>query len=149
MTIDVVVQNVSSLSAVPSAVQFEQWAAAALSGQGETELTIRLVDSEESQQLNERFRQQCKPTNVLSFPADLPQAINLPLLGDIVICAPLVESEAKEQNKSPTAHWAHLTIHGILHLMGYDHQTDEEAAEMEALEIGIVRSLGFPDPYQS
>ena len=86
---------------------------------------------------------------VLSFPADLPEEVGLPLLGDIVICAPLVSEEALAQNSSVEAHWAHLTIHGVFHLLGYDHQSDEDAAEMESLESEILLSLGFPDPYHS
>ena len=148
MTIEVEIQRETSLSSVPPDQQFEQWAAAALQGHGEAELVIRLVDLEESRRLNEQFANRNKPTNVLSFPASLPPSIHLPLLGDIVICAPLVEREAEEQNKSMLAHWAHLTIHGILHLLGHDHQSDEEAAKMEALETGLVQSFGFPDPYR-
>jgi len=148
MTIEVEVQRETSNSSVPSDQQFEQWAAAALQGHGESELVIRVVDQEESRRLNEQFAKRNKATNVLSFPAGLPPSIDLALLGDIVICAPLVEREAEQQNKSVVAHWAHLTIHGILHLLGHDHQSDLEAANMEARETSLVQSFGFPDPYQ-
>ncbi len=148
MTIDIVVQNACSFSEVPCDQKFEQWATVALQERGEAELLIRLVEKNESRQLNARYRNRDKPTNVLSFPADLPQEIDLPLLGDVVICAPLVAQEAEQQNKSPESHWAHLTIHGTLHLLGYDHQTEEEAAEMESLETSLLQSIGFPDPYK-
>jgi probable rRNA maturation factor len=147
VTIDIVVQNACSFSEVPCDQQFEQWATVALQERGEAEVLIRLVDKNESRQLNARYRNRDKATNVLSFPADLPQEIDLPLLGDVVICAPLVAQEAEQQNKSPESHWAHLTIHGTLHLLGYDHQTEEEAAEMESLETSLLQSIGFPDPY--
>ena len=149
MTIEVEVQRETSISSLPSDQQFEQWATAVLRGQGEAELVIRLVDQDESRRLNEQFANRNKATNVLSFPAGLPPSIELSLLGDIVICAPLVEREAEDQNKTILAHWAHLTIHGILHLLGHDHQTEEEAADMEALETGLVQSFGYPDPYRS
>jgi len=148
MTIDVEIQRESNFPSVPSNQQFEQWAAAALQDHGEAELVIRLVDLEESRRLNAQFANRNKATNVLSFPASLPPAVHLPLLGDIVICAPLVEHEAEEQNKPIMAHWAHLTIHGILHLLGHDHQSGREAAKMEALETRLVQSFGFEDPYQ-
>jgi probable rRNA maturation factor len=148
MTIEVEIQHSTSSSPVPSDEQFEQWAEAALQDHGEAELVIRLVDREESRSLNEQYARRNKPTNVLSFPASLPSSLCLPLLGDIVICAPLVECEAKEQNKPVLAHWAHLTIHGVLHLLGYDHQSDEDAAKMERLEADLLLSCGIPDPYR-
>ena len=147
MTIEVEIQKASSSSTVPSDLKFRQWAAAALHGFGDAELVVRIVDRDESQQLNARFRNGETATNVLSFPAELPEEVDLPLLGDVVICAPLVEQEAQEQNKLPESHWAHLTIHGILHLLGHDHQTEEEAARMESLEISLLQSLDFRDPY--
>ena len=147
MTIEVEIQKAFSSSTVPSDLKFRQWAVAALREFGDAELVVRIVDREESQQLNARFRSKETATNVLSFPAELPEEIDLPLLVDVVICAPLVEQEAQEQNKLPESHWAHLTIHGILHLLGYDHQTDEEATRMESLEISLLQSLDFRDPY--
>lgn len=114
------------------------------------ELTIRIVDEVEAQQLNETWRQRTGPTNVLSFPYECPECIeNLGLLGDIVICAPLVAREAAEQQKSGHAHWAHLVIHGTLHLLGYDHTDDSQAQAMENLEIRILHNLGYPNPYHT
>jgi len=147
MMIEVEIQKASSSSTVPSELKFRQWVTAALHEFGDAELVVRIVDRDESQQLNARFRSRETATNVLSFPAELPEEVDLPLLGDVVICAPLVEQEAQEQNKLPESHWAHLTIHGILHLLGYDHQTEEEAARMESLEISLLQSLDFRDPY--
>jgi len=111
------------------------------------QLTVRLVDTEEGIALNQDYRHRQGATNVLSFPFDEPFQMQPPLLGDIVICAPLVAAEARQQNKSLLAHWAHLVVHGTLHLLGYDHLGDNQAQEMEALEIMILAQLGFPDPY--
>jgi len=147
MSIELQIQNASSVAHVPSDEDFNRWVRAVLQTRGDAVLTIRLVDIDESRALNSRFRQQDKPTNVLSFPADLPDEIELPLLGDIVICVPLAEAEALEQGKAVQSHWAHLTIHGVFHLLGHDHQEDEEAFEMEALESAVMQVLGFPDPY--
>ena len=115
----------------------------------QAEISIRLVDREESQALNRDYRQKDKPTNVLSFPADLPEIVDLPLLGDLIICASVVEQEAKEQDKASTAHWAHMVIHGTLHLLGYDHIDNHEAEAMEALETDILATLGIACPYHS
>ena len=116
------------------------------------ELSIRLVNEKEGSNLNQTYRDKTGPTNVLSFPfenpANLPPDQNLPLLGDIVICVPLVRQEALAQGKAEINHWAHLTIHGTLHLLGYDHTNDEEAQIMEQLETEILADLGFPDPYK-
>jgi len=111
------------------------------------ELTIRIVDEAEGSELNSRWREKSGPTNVLSFPAEPMPGAPDDTLGDIVICAPVVAREAAEQGKLFEAHWAHLTIHGVLHLRGYDHQTDAEAAEMEALETQLLKQLEYPDPY--
>ena len=112
------------------------------------EITIRIVGEQESQQLNNTYRHKDKPTNVLSFPFESPIEIEVPLLGDLIICKQVVEAEAKEQHKSLTAHWAHMIVHGCLHLLGYDHILDEEAEEMENIEIDIMQQLGFNNPYQ-
>ncbi len=143
----IAVQNATSFSPVPSDQQFTRWVSAALHKHGDAELLIRLVDRQESRQLNTRYRHKNKATNVLSFPADLPEEVGLQLLGDIIICAPIVAEEAREQHITAEAHWAHLTIHGILHLLGHDHELEEEASEMESIESRILNSLGFPDPY--
>ncbi len=147
MKVEIEVQNATSLTAVPSSQQFERWASAALRKHGDAEVLIRLVDRQESRRLNDQYRHENIATNVLSFPADLPEEVGLALLGDIIICAPIVVEEARDQHKTAEAHWAHLAIHGILHLLGHDHQAEEEASEMESLETRILQSLGFPDPY--
>lgn len=135
----------------PTLSQLSKWVDATLAATEAiptSELTIRIVDIEESHSLNHQYRGFDKPTNVLSFPFDAPPGIELNLLGDLVICAPIVEKEAKEQGKSQIAHWAHLVTHGTLHLLGYDHIEDDEAEVMEALETAILNSLGYPDPYK-
>ena len=141
-------QKAIQAQGLPSRAQFSRWVAAALEGRrAMAEVAIRLVDEEESRALNRSWRNQDYPTNVLSFPAGLPAGVPLPLLGDLVMCAPLVAREAAEQGKSPAAHWAHLTVHGSLHLLGYDHESEAQAAVMEPLETAILGTLGFPDPY--
>ncbi|MCL2912621.1 rRNA maturation RNase YbeY [Shewanella corallii] len=134
---------------LPCEAQFETWVRAALGNtMDEAELTIRIVEAEESQTLNRDYRGKDKSTNVLSFPFEAPPGIELPLLGDLVICAEVVENEAADQNKPVEAHWAHMVVHGCLHLLGYDHIEDAEAEEMESIETQIVESLGFEDPYK-
>ena len=110
-------------------------------------VSVRIVDAEEGRALNQRWRERDRPTNVLSFPADLPPELELPLLGDLVLCAPVVLREAAEQGKRAEDHWAHLVIHGVLHLLGMDHQDDAEAEEMEQREREILATLGIGDPY--
>ncbi|HEX7816088.1 rRNA maturation RNase YbeY [Dyella sp.] len=135
---------------VPSAASFRQWTDAALAGakrRKATELSIRLVDSAEGRQLNRDYRGKDYATNVLSFPAELPPGMPMPLIGDLAICAPVVTREAAEQGKPARHHWAHMTIHGVLHLLGYDHIEDAEADVMEALETRILARLGIADPY--
>ncbi|MDA9556257.1 rRNA maturation RNase YbeY [Vibrio sp.] len=150
MNIDLDLQiAVEKSSDLPSIEQFNHWLTHALSVRDkDSELTIRIVDSEESQALNHEYRGKDKPTNVLSFPFEVPPEIELNLIGDLVICQPVVEVEAKEQNKTLTAHWAHMVVHGTLHLLGYDHIDDTDAIEMETLEINILAELGFENPYQ-
>lgn len=147
MTIELAVQRATAFEALPVDADFESWVKAALQGVEDAELTVRLVDEGESRDLNQRYRGKDAPTNVLSFAAELPEGVDLPLLGDIVICAPLVAAEAREQGKAERAHWAHLTVHGVLHLQGYDHQQEADAVAMEALEIEVLASLGIGDPY--
>lgn len=133
----------------PDAQAFEQWVIAALGERYQhAELSIRIVDEEEMTALNNQFRGQDKPTNVLSFPAELPEGLDIPLLGDIAICASVVESEASEQQKKLISHYAHMTVHGSLHLVGYDHIEDQDAATMEALEITILNQFGIENPYE-
>lgn len=147
MTIELDLQIATDFEPLPGPDQFRRWAEAALSGRDEAELTVRLVGLAESRELNARYRRKDSATNVLSFPADVPEGIKLPLLGDVVICAPLVVREAGDQGKAPLDHWAHLTVHGILHLLGYDHQSEAEAREMESLEIRLLDGLGIGNPY--
>ncbi len=133
---------------LPAEADFTHWLQGVLPRFCEqAELTIRLVDEGESHQLNLTYRGMDKPTNVLSFPFEAPPGIELPLLGDLVICRQVVEREASEQDKNLDAHWAHMVVHGCLHLLGYDHIEDDEAEEMESLETEIMQQMGFPDPY--
>jgi len=135
---------------LPSTAELQLWADTALSNLSDNpELTIRIVDIEESQHLNSQYRNKHKPTNVLSFPFEVPEGIEINLLGDLVICADVVKQEANEQNKITNSHWAHLVIHGCLHLLGYDHITEDEALEMETIEIKLLSTLGIDNPYQA
>lgn len=140
----------------PAAAELRRWAAAALGRRGAgAELGVRIVGAAESRRLNRRYRGRDEPTNVLSFPApELPPAglaSAVPrLLGDLVVCAPVVRGEARTQGKTLRAHWAHLIVHGALHLVGYDHQRSAaEAGRMERREVTVLRRLGFADPYRS
>lgn len=143
--LQIVSKNTENL---PSLEDFQHWATLAVRAlQVEPEITVRIVDEEESQTLNRTYRNKDKSTNVLSFPFECPEEVVLPLLGDLIICRQVVEKEAKEQDKPLMAHWAHMTVHGCLHLLGYDHIEDDEAEEMESLETEIMQSLGFTDPY--
>lgn len=126
---------------IPSPTSLRLWAEAAR-GKHRGEITIRIVAAEESHALNQSWRGKDKPTNVLSFPMNEPD-----YLGDIVICASVVAAEAIEQHKAAKAHWAHMVVHGVLHLLGHDHIADDEAEKMEALEQKLLRKLGFSDPY--
>jgi len=135
---------------LPKESDFRRWLTAVLPQfQEQSEVTIRIVDEAESQQLNHTYRGKDKPTNVLSFPFEAPAGIELPLLGDLIICRQVVEREALEQEKPLLAHWAHMVVHGSLHLLGYDHIEDAEAEEMESIEIEIMLALGYDDPYIS
>jgi probable rRNA maturation factor len=146
--LDVSISYAVPRTGVPSAVSFRKWVAAALKSRiREADLAIRIVDAREGRALNRHYRGKDYATNVLSFPADLPEGVKMPLLGDLVICAPVVAREAKEQRKPPQAHYAHLTVHGVLHLLGWDHEDDKEAEAMEQLEREILAGLGLPDPY--
>ena len=139
-----------NIEGLPTEEQIVQWATAAVQPEGdEVEMTVRIVDETESHELNLTYRGKDRPTNVLSFPFECPDEVELPLLGDLVICRQVVEREAAEQEKALMAHWAHMIVHGSLHLLGYDHIEDDEAEEMESLETEIMQSLGFADPYLS
>ncbi len=140
------------IDGVPSVKEFTGWILEALNSAGydkdTAELSIMVVSEKVSQTLNNQYRHKDKPTNVLSFPADIPDFVGSALLGDLVICASVVEAEAAEQNKDLIAHWAHMTVHGCLHLLGFDHIDDEDAEEMEALEVEILHSLSYDNPYE-
>ena len=147
--LEVDIQRATDASGQPDDESLRRWAGLALRDKPGHELTIRLVDDDESRSLNHEYRGKDYPTNVLSFPSDLPPELNIPLLGDLVICVPVVLREAAEQNKTPDAHWAHMVIHGCLHLLGYDHMEGAEAEEMENLERHLLAELGIADPYLS
>ena len=151
--LDVSVGYALPRAGIPAAVSFRKWVAAALSGRiREADLAIRLVDAKEGRALNRHYRGRDYATNVLSVPADLPEGlpegVRLPLLGDLVLCAPVVAREARDQGKPLAAHYAHLTVHGTLHLLGWDHGNDVEAEAMEQLEREILAGLGIDDPYR-
>ncbi len=145
---DVGVSYGLSRKGLPAPVSFRRWAEAACRGRiRRADIAIRIVDEQEARALNKHYRGKDYATNVLSFPAELPDDVGLPLLGDLVICAPVVAKEAGEQHKTAAAHYAHLTIHGVLHLLGLDHEHEREAEAMETIERGILADLGFADPY--
>ncbi len=145
--IHVELQNACTSPALPSEQQFSHWATAATRRES-AEIVIRVVDEEESAGLNRHYRGKTGPTNVLSFPFVDPPGMKMEILGDLLICAPVVEREAKEHGKSVQAHWAHMVVHGVLHLQGYDHIDEQEAVIMESEEIAIMNGLGFPNPYE-
>ncbi|MGN6789492.1 MAG: rRNA maturation RNase YbeY [Rhodanobacteraceae bacterium] len=135
---------------IPATVSFKRWVEAALFAarhRKAAELSIRIVDAREGRALNRQYRGKDYATNVLSFPAELPRGISSPLLGDLAICAPVVAREAREQQKPVRDHYAHLTVHGVLHLLAFDHEDERDAARMETLETRILASLGVADPY--
>lgn len=155
MTPQIYIDRGAGLDA-PDDESFSRWVITTLEVQADKctpnrapEISIRINNETEMSALNERYRLKIGPTNVLSFPADLPPEIDSGLLGDIVICAPVVEREAKDQGKSVASHWAHMTVHGTLHLLGFDHIEAVEAEHMENLETRLLLSMGFPDPYQN
>ena len=146
MSIHLDVQIVSESLEIPKAVVFKDWVKAIPSECG-TSACLRIVDEPEAKSLNKQYRKFDKATNVLSFPAEIPGQLEIKFLGDIVICAPIVSNEAQQQGKQINDHWAHLLVHGILHLQGYDHQNDVDAQSMESLEIDILQKLGILNPY--
>jgi probable rRNA maturation factor len=152
--LDVAVSYAAPRAGLPAAVSFRRWVAAALDGRiREADLAVRIVGAREGRALNRHYRGKDYATNVLSFPADvadgvkLPKGVKLPLLGDLVLCAPVIAREAKEQKKPLAAHYAHLTVHGALHLLGWDHENEADAICMEQLEREILAGLGIEDPY--
>jgi len=146
--LDVSIEYAVARAGLPAAVSFRKWVGAALAGRiREADLAIRIVGTKEGRALNRHYRGKDYATNVLSFPAELPEGVKLPLLGDIVLCAPVVAREAREQKKALGAHYAHLTVHGTLHLLGWDHEDAREAEAMEQLEREILAEMGIEDPY--
>ncbi len=142
------IQIVCRSAKIPDERQFQSWLESVFPQCDEDmEIVIRIVDKHESAVLNAQYRHKFGPTNVLSFPFQPPVEMDVRLLGDLIICAPLVEKEARQQNKKFCDHWAHLVVHGVLHLLGYDHRDEQEASEMEAEETAILKKLEIPDPY--
>ena len=142
------IQTVFHAIGQPDQKHIQRWVDAALDGfNQDTEIVVRIVDEQESTELNEQYRLKPGPTNILSFPVEIPEGIELNLLGDLVVCAPVLEKEALEQHKALTDHWAHIIVHGVLHLLGYDHIDDEEAELMESKEIAILNKLNIKNPY--
>lgn len=142
------IQLATEFAEIPTAEMMQTWVDAVLkASEQDSEIVVRLVDEPESAELNAQYRHKTGPTNVLSFPFEAPEGFEMDLLGDLVICAPLLAQEAQQQNKALFDHWAHILIHGVLHLVGYDHLQDDEAEEMEALEIKILSTLNIDNPY--
>jgi probable rRNA maturation factor len=149
MNVKLDLQYATARAGLPSAGLFRRWARAALTGlrRRSVALTLRVVGESESRALNTRYRGKRRPTNVLSFPFAPPRGVKSDLLGDLVICAPVVRREARARRTAPEAHWAHMVVHGIMHLRGYDHHDDKDAAIMERRETRTLKALGYPDPY--
>lgn len=150
MILEIEVQYASTQSrdALPTREQIVSWVRAALDGRCDSaQLVMRIIDETESRALNERYRRREGATNVLSFAFERPELLDPPLLGDVLVCAPVVVREALEQHKPVEAHWAHMVIHGTLHLLGFDHEEEGEAMVMEALEREILARLGHADPW--
>jgi probable rRNA maturation factor len=141
------IQNPFHYKKIPSAYYLQRWIDLVLKNKNK-ELTIRIVNEKESAELNSSYRHKAGSTNILSFPFDAPKNIQVPCLGDLVICAPVLAKEAKQQHKVLLAHWAHIVIHGVLHLLGYDHIEESEAVVMEKLEIKLLKQLGYQNPYE-
>ena len=142
------IQVATIASELPGRRQFQCWVDTALGvGAKDTEIVIRIVDEMESAQLNQQYRHKSGATNILSFPFESPPQMDLDLLGDLIVCAPVVAREAEQQRKKLHDHWAHIIVHGVLHLLGYDHIDDADAERMESLEIHILQQLNIPDPY--
>ncbi|MCF6438896.1 rRNA maturation RNase YbeY [Pseudoalteromonas luteoviolacea] len=149
MSVDVDLQLACEFDNLPNEQQFQSWAEKALLPYREyAEVTIRITDEAESQELNSQYRGKDKPTNVLSFPFEAPPGIELPLVGDLIICPQVVFREAQEQEKTFHDHFAHMVIHGCLHLLGFDHINEQDAMEMESLEKEFLADLGIADPYR-
>ena len=150
MTAKINVAYASAAAELPAETVIAHWAQAALEGfERDVQVGVRIVDESEIVELNQRFRKRAEPTNVLSFPFEDPPGTQTDILGDVVVCAPIVSSQAQTEGKPLSAHWAHMVVHGIMHLRGYNYETPKEADAMEYMETRILASLGFPDPYTS
>jgi probable rRNA maturation factor len=151
MPVDVEISISESLESgeddIPDEAKLQQWAERACLFDDRLVTSVRIVSNDEMRELNNTWRGSNKPTNVLSFPMQSPDDVDLKILGDLVLCAPVINAEARQQDKPAHAHWAHMVVHGMLHLQGYDHVDDQQAEEMEALEISILEQLGFDNPY--
>jgi probable rRNA maturation factor len=132
---------------IPDTSSIQRWAEKACLCDDEVITSVQIVSADEMRELNNTWRSSNKPTNVLSFPMQSPEDVDIKILGDLVLCAEVINTEARQQHKPAQAHWAHMLVHGMLHLQGYDHMEDGEADEMEALEIRILNELGFKNPY--
>ncbi|MCF6252302.1 MAG: rRNA maturation RNase YbeY [Methylococcaceae bacterium] len=142
-------QVVSQSNSIPSIDQFQSWIDVVLSDESiDSEIVVRIIDEAEMTQFNEQYRDKIGPTNILSFPFDVPEGIASILLGDLLVCAPIIEKESLQQNKIIDHHWAHIIVHGVLHLLGHDHIDECDAKEMEALEIKILRKIKIKNPYE-
>jgi len=142
-------QNAAPEFNIPDESEFQSWAKKIDTSENDQQIVaLRIVDEEEMSKLNSQYRQKAGPTNVLSFPADLHEEIDIPFIGDVVVCAPVVIKESVDQGKSEISHWAHMTVHGILHLQGYDHINETDAEQMESIEIRVMNELGFENPYK-
>lgn len=150
--LDLLIQNQQQSVEVPDEQLLQQWAASALLTEKDAQVSLVIVDEDESQKLNKEYRGKDKPTNILSFPMDMPAELSaeveMNILGDLVVCAAVVQREAQQQEKSLSAHWAHMLVHGMLHLQGYDHLESSDADEMESIEIKMLNQLGYENPYQ-
>jgi probable rRNA maturation factor len=143
------IQLCSHSKRLPEHEHFQHWVDAVLNDANQDlEVVIRIIDEDEMIQFNEQYREKTGSTNILSFPFEMPEGVESHLLGDLLVCAPVVEKESRQQNKKLEHHWAHLIVHGTLHLLGYDHIDDVEAEEMEALEIEILKTIKIENPYQ-
>lgn len=132
---------------IPDDTKIQNWLNQVLSQHNDAQISIKIVSLDEMRSINLQYRQKDKPTNVLSFPSNLPEGLPITFLGDLVLCPQVIEQEALEQNKSLESHWAHMMVHGTLHLLGYDHEIETDAQKMENLEINILDTLGFTNPY--
>lgn len=148
ITVDISISDsIESADDVPASSLLQSWAAAAYLGKTSAIVSLLINSPDEIQQLNKQYRGKDKATNVLSFPMQSPEEVDICLLGDVVLCAEVIKQEAKQQDKTETSHWAHMVVHGMLHLQGYDHVDDAEAQTMEQLEIKILEKIGIDNPY--